>query len=220
MDATWIFSKEQALFDYLHSVELTPEADRARRSVLIPKLTLAARELQLPRHIAHHSSILLHRLLLVLFSWTDEVLLAAALLIASKAEEVPRKAAEVIKVLGLDIEPLHLLDLEATVMAKTGFDFTIDTPMRHVVRLVNTVISPDDENAGNNVAEAIELALQLVEQVLRTQAICLFNVRVIAASCVQKAASLVECKIKADADWRCDDEQLKLCTEYILKHKQ
>lgn len=214
-----MFPVEKSLQDYLVDVsKVDPLEDAKRRALLIPKLLSLAQALHLPRHAAHHAALLLHRSLLVLAAWSDADLIATSLLIAGKAEESPRKASDIISCMaGLSMDaPTRdkVLELESTAMARTGFDFTIDTPSRHLFRLSQANVAD-----GSDGGEVAQLGLQILEQALATCAPLLFPVRVLAAACVVRAASLVEAKLKEGADWRCDMDHVAQCSEYIKTHK-
>lgn len=216
MEASWTFPSHTAFSDHLiKQCHRTVEQDMDMRKKNIPILLSVCHILQLPPPATFTAIILFHRFLLVFPIDHDENvkvtdLIILAVLVASKAEEAPRRLSHIITAGSQHFsvtcnEHDRLLLLEPLVMARSGFDFCVDSPLRWVWRVKN--------RWGD---EVCKLGQSMAEQALQSQAVCLYGSRALAGACLLKACSLLE--ITADnVDWRCPQEAVNNCLEYIRK---
>lgn len=217
------------LLDHCHSKHPTTAYTAERLHATVTNTINAARlpPLSLPKQVAYHAAILAGRLLLTSnhYHKTDgerdplgareELLVAVAIFMACKSEECTRRCADIVAAVSAHLEAAvtvnDVVSVEPTALARTGFDFTVDTPYRHVIRGMANLA----DDAADKTDVVLEEAVKRVEWALARPIVYLYGPRVIGAAAVQWAASKAGLKIREDADWRCDQIQLAECVKLL-----
>ena len=221
MEASWVFGRE-GLCDYFKQQGIDEKKDHDRRINTIPKILQVCKEASFSRHASYVACMYYHRLLVCMPPPLNDSLLAIlAIFIAGKAEEHYRRIDDTCKAWVL-ISPQSdtntndtivtrekVLSLEYTAMARLGFHFSMDTPLKHFIRAM----------AGCD--DMIEPGLKILDRVMATPCTLMYNQREIGAACAMLAfgpASVDDHFDQLVASAKINDKQSLLdCYEYLKR---